>query len=69
MMSSSSISVDCYAQPSHIFQDYRHFAADVIAGGILGTTVTYLCFIQYYNVNLFNPYGYVKAKSKNNNND
>lgn len=44
-------------------QDYRHFAADVIAGGILGTTVTYLCFIQYYKTNLFNPDGYRKAKS------
>ena len=45
-----------------LFQDYRHFAVDVIAGGILGTTVTYLCFIQYYKMNLFNPKGYSKAK-------
>lgn len=44
-------------------QDYRHFAVDVIAGGILGTTVTYLCFIQYYKMNLFSPDGYSKAKS------
>ena len=50
-----------------IFQDYRHFAADVIAGGIIGTTVTYLCFVQYYKMNLFNPYAYTKAKSANSN--
>lgn len=47
----------------YVLQDYRHFAVDVIAGGILGTTVTYLCFIQYYKMNLFSPDGYSKAKS------
>jgi len=34
-------------------QDYRHYATDVIAGGLLGTFITYACFVNYYSIQLF----------------
>jgi len=34
-------------------QDYRHYASDVIAGGLLGTFITYACFVNYYSIQLF----------------
>jgi len=33
-------------------QDYRHYGSDVIAGGLLGTFITGLCFFNYYDLRL-----------------